>query len=108
MPINYDGERYFHGGLSYSNKVTLTDEAGLPYGSTEKPMKVENVSPPQVIYVQGTAALTWTIDHNLNRYPQVTTLDSTGAQISGTVTWPTLNRVVITFSPAVAGKAFLT
>lgn len=108
MAADLKDDRYYHGGNSYSQKVTLTDKEGNDVGTESAPLKVENVSPPQVIYMQGTAALTWTIDHNLNRYPQVTTLDLTGAQISGTVTWPTLNRVVITFSPAVAGKAFLT
>ncbi len=50
---------------------------------------------------------TWTINHNLGLYPSVTTVDSSGDVIIGEVSYTNNNTIVITFSEAVSGKAFL-
>jgi len=57
---------------------------------------------------QGVAGATWTIDHNLNRYPNVAVLDSSGYSMDPEIHYATLNRVVLTFSPSQSGTAYLT
>jgi len=59
-------------------------------------------------FTQGSPAATWTIDHNLNRYPNVTSLNGSGLKVESEVQYATLNRVVLTFSPAQSGTAYLT
>lgn len=58
-------------------------------------------------YIQNAPALVWTITHTLGKFPSVQTVDSTGALILADVTWPDANTVVVTFSVATAGKAYL-
>jgi hypothetical protein len=58
-------------------------------------------------YTQSVAAATWTINHNSNRFPSVTTVDNSGAVIEGAVTYLNANQLTVQFSPAVAGKAYL-
>lgn len=58
-------------------------------------------------HTQSTAATVWTINHNLNRNPSVTTVDSAGNQIEGTVDYTSLDSLTITFTVAIAGYAYL-
>ena len=59
------------------------------------------------IHDQGVAANTWTIQHNLNKYPSVTIVDSSGNEIITDVTYTDLNNVTITMTAAFKGKAYL-
>jgi hypothetical protein len=59
-------------------------------------------------YVQASAATVWTITHGLAFRPNVAAVDSTGREI-----WPgavdyTSTTVVLTFSAAVGGEAYLS
>lgn len=49
----------------------------------------------------------WIIEHNLGKYPSVTTVDTTGYMIIGQVQYVDLNTVKINFTTATNGKAFL-
>jgi hypothetical protein len=52
--------------------------------------------------------ITWNINHNLNIVPNVWTVDCNGLNIDGTLTVIDNNTISITFSTAVAGKAYLS
>ncbi len=56
---------------------------------------------------QAVADTTWTITHNLNKYPSVTLVDSSGRQVFGGIVYLTSNSVEVTFSAAFGGKAYL-
>ena len=61
---------------------------------------------------QSTTSNTWTITHNLNRFPSVTVVDSADTIVYGTVVYNSANQLTITFfegSSALAfqGKAYL-
>ena len=61
---------------------------------------------------QSTTSNTWTIPHNLNRFPSVTVVDSADTIVYGTVVYNSANQLTITFfegSSALAfqGKAYL-
>ena len=61
---------------------------------------------------QSSASDTWTITHNLNRFPSVTVVDSADTIVYGTVVYNSANQLTITFfegSSALAfqGKAYL-
>ena len=49
----------------------------------------------------------WMIDHNLGKYPSVICFDSANDEIEGMISYPTLNRVTVTFSAATGGYAYL-
>lgn len=58
-------------------------------------------------HVQGAAAITWAIDHPLDKYPAVSVVDSGGTLVEGNVLYESPSRVIITFTAAFAGQAFL-
>ena len=58
-------------------------------------------------HTQGSASATWTITHNLNKFPSVTIVDSNEEQIFGVVDYQSANTIVLTFSAAISGKAYL-
>lgn len=56
---------------------------------------------------QMVASATWNIVHNLNKYPSVAVVDSAGSEVEGSVMYVTPNRVIVEFSAAFGGKAYL-
>ena len=45
--------------------------------------------------------------HNLNKYPSITVVDSAGSCVVGEVDYKDMNTLTVTFSGAFSGKAFL-
>ena len=58
-------------------------------------------------HTQGSASSTWTVTHNLNKFPSVTIVDCNEEQIFGVVDYQSANTIVLTFSAAISGKAYL-
>ena len=56
---------------------------------------------------QRTAAAVWEIVHNLGKYPSVTVVDSGGSVVVGEVQYIDTRSLIITFSAAFAGSAYL-
>ncbi len=52
-------------------------------------------------------AASWIIDHNLNRYPQITLIDDEGNEFDADIFYNSLNQVTVTFSEPTSGKAVL-
>lgn len=59
------------------------------------------------VHTQGAAAATWTITHGLGRYPSVMVVDSAGTVVHGGIAYNSIDELVVTFSAAFSGKAFL-
>ena len=53
------------------------------------------------------ASATWTITHNLGKFPSVTVVDSTNTLVIGNVVYTNSNIINITFNSAFAGCVFL-
>lgn len=58
-------------------------------------------------YTQNIASDTWVIRHNLNKYPSVTVVSSSGDEVLGDVHYDDVNQVTLTFKGAFKGKATL-
>lgn len=59
------------------------------------------------IHTQTTPAATWTIAHDLGKYPAVTIMDSAGNQIVGDVQYVDADNLNIVFTSTISGKAYL-
>lgn len=59
------------------------------------------------MHTQPTAAATWTITHNMGKYPSVTVEDSAHNDVIGDITYNSLDQITLTFSGAFAGWAYL-
>ena len=66
-------------------------------------------SPSDIAYThtQAVSSATWTINHNLGFNPVAVVLDSGGTQCEGAISYPTLNQMVITFTGAFTGVAYI-
>lgn len=55
----------------------------------------------------GIPASTWTISHNLGRYPHVSVLGDDGAEVDSDVVHSDQNNTVITFAAPFSGRAII-
>ena len=59
------------------------------------------------VHTQITASDTWNIQHNLNKYPSVTIINTANEQAFGDIIYIDTNNVQIKFSAAMSGRATL-
>ena len=62
---------------------------------------------PTFEFDQGVPATTWNITHNLGKFPSITVIDTGDTVVTGEYTYTDNNNVVLNFSAAFAGKAYL-
>ena len=65
--------------------------------------------PASVFYThtQSASSAVWTINHGLGGEPTAVVLDSAGTQCEGTFSYPSKNQMVITFTSAFTGTAYV-
>ena len=59
------------------------------------------------IYSQNSASKVWIIEHNLNKYPSVSVVDSANNVVLGDITYLNKNSLKLEFIGAFSGKAYL-
>ena len=66
-------------------------------------------TPSNIAYThtQAVSSATWTINHGLGFNPVAVVLDSAGTQCEGSISYPTTNQIVITFTGAFTGVAYI-
>jgi len=60
------------------------------------------------IFTQGTPSATWSIAHALGKFPGVSMVNTINELIEGDVTYTDSNNIIVQFSTAIDGKAYLT
>ncbi len=89
--------------------VTVGDPSASITGTA--PNQVLNLVYPAAsrhVHTQGTASTTWTINHTLGGYPSVTIVDSAKTVVYGEINYLSTTQVVVNFSSAFSGYAYLT
>ena len=84
--------------VSVRTSPTLNMEFGVPQASG---------GDKSLIYVQAVASDTWSITHNMDKYPSVTVVDSGNTVVIGDIHYIDRNSLVLTFVGAFVGKAYL-
>lgn len=64
-------------------------------------------SDKEFVFTQSVASATWEIQHDMNKYPAVTVVDTGGNVVVGEVVYNDQAKITITFSAAFSGKAYL-
>ena len=59
-------------------------------------------------HIQSAPAAVWTIDHALGYYPNVTVISSAGEEVEGDSSYPNSAQLILTFSGAFSGVAYLS
>lgn len=103
--------------VTKKSKVSAVVKASPKTVIIAKPTETVVVSSPPAIptssithvHTQATASASWTITHNLGYYPGgVSIVDSAGSKVYGDVTFISENQLVINFSSAFGGKAYIS
>lgn len=87
-------------GRNLPNQHTIESITGLSEALAE-------VSDKTFVFEQGIASDTWEINHNLNKYPSVTLVDSANTQFVAQVVYTDKNNCVVYMNGATKGKAYL-
>jgi len=59
------------------------------------------------VFTQGVPAVQWTVQHNLNKFPSITVIDTADTVVTGEYVYIDSNNVTLNFSAGFAGKAYL-
>jgi hypothetical protein len=60
------------------------------------------------IHVQGIPSATWTVNHTLGYFPNVTVIDTLNRRVFGDITYVSISEITLSFSGAFSGKAYLS
>jgi hypothetical protein len=66
-----------------------------------------NVGDKTFVYTQSVPSDTWTIEHNLNKFPSVSVVNINNILMYGEVTYIDPNNLTVTFSGGFSGKAYM-
>lgn len=68
---------------------------------------VVTITSQTFVFEQGVASDTWEIEHNLNKHPSVTLVDSAGTQFVAQVEYNDMNNCTVYLNGATKGRAYL-
>jgi hypothetical protein len=93
---------------SHTNSRLTSQDAGV-YATVATWNNISNKPDynPFQAWTQDYSTTTWTINHNLGKYPTVTVVDDNGNIMYGDVTYTNQNSISIAFSSEVNGKVYL-
>ena len=96
--------------LVSEEKVTVELATSGPQGATGATGAAGETLYSDLSYVhtQNSASAIWTITHNLHFIPGITVVDSAGTVVEGSYSYPNSTTVVLSFSAAFSGKAYLS
>ncbi len=66
-----------------------------------------NVGDKTFVYTQSVAASTWNVQHDLEKFPSVSIVNDDNTQVFGGVEYIDNNNLIITFTAAFSGKAYM-
>ena len=106
---NKTGDYEWSEDKSASDATIEIKAAGISVGSFQLNQKEDAIInlPTTYIHEQGVASATWTINHNLNKFPAVSVVDSAGNEIIADVKYEDTNTCIVSMTGASKGKAFL-
>jgi hypothetical protein len=98
--------------FAYNNSVTSVDLVSTP---TDLTITINRQNAPSIsdfrkyahMHTQTLASDTWTVAHNLGKNPSVSIVDSAEEEVIGEVQHVDVNNIIIRFSAAFSGKAYL-
>ena len=92
----------------YVSKIVAGANITISPGSGEGIVTISATSTDKnFVYTQGSPASTWSVNHNLNKFPSVSVVDSANNDVIGDVQYVDVNNLTITFSSSFSGKAYL-
>ncbi len=69
--------------------------------------KSDSVGDKNFVFTQAVPSATWNVQHNLNKFPSVTSVNNNNIKMFGEVTYIDKNNLTISFSAGFSGKAYV-
>lgn len=91
----------------YNNLINMPSINDVVLKGNKTNAELGIVSDKTVVYQQATSNNTWKIKHDMDKYPAVTVVDTSGNVIIGDLTYTDNNNIMITFSSPISGTAYL-
>ena len=96
-----------NGGTNSAAVLNFTLPSG-PVGPEGPKGDKGDTAAASYVHEQSIPATTWYINHALDFFPAVTIVDSGGSDVVGSISYVDRDNLVITFSTAFGGKAYLS
>ncbi len=71
------------------------------------PQGVSHFYDRTLVFTQGTASTSWSIAHNMGKFPSVTVVNTAGDEVEADVTFIDANNLSLAFASAFSGSAYL-
>ena len=96
----------------YNANFTLIESNGFllsekTYGIVAYPAAAVDQGDKNFVFTQAVASNTWVIQHNLNKFPSVTSVNVNNIEMFGEVVFTDVNNLTINFTSASSGKAYI-
>lgn len=88
-------------------RQSITSVEGSALINVSRNEQSVTISSKTYIFEQGIASNIWEIEHNLNKYPSVTTVDSAGTIFEATVDYIDKNNCIVYINGSTKGIAYL-
>ena len=69
--------------------------------------KSDSIGDKNFVFTQAVPSATWNVQHNLNKFPSVTSVNNNNIKMFGEVTYIDENNLTISFSAGFSGKAYI-
>lgn len=89
-------------------RIDVNVDEDVPNLITLNTANSQTVLTRRFVHTQNLVSSTWTINHNLGGYPSVMVVDTAKTVVVGDITYNSESQIVVNFSAAFAGYAYLT
>lgn len=108
VTLEQNGDRATISGAPLQSALALEEQARVAEdNSLQEQITAIAQKENGYIHEQGIASAVWTVQHNLDKYPSVTVVDSAENEIVAEVEYLDKNTVQITMTGASKGRAYL-
>ena len=104
LNIGFDNQKVSNNYKTLINKPQINGNTLIDDMSLEQ---LGIVNDKNYVHNQTTASDTWVVEHNLNKYPSVSVINSANEEVIGEVEYDNVNQITIKFAAAFKGKATL-
>ena len=107
-------QKNFNGGMgvvnatstNYNDLANKPSINGVSLVGNKTSEELNITSDKNYVYTQAVADSVWEVQHNLNKYPSITIVDSADNVVIGDIVYIDTNNARITFAASFSGKAY--
>ena len=99
-------ERVSQPGFYDATVVFVEGNGNFAYNTYYGIIEAQSAADKTYVHNQGTASSTWVVNHNLEKFPSITVVDSANRVVIGDIIYNSENQLTVTFNGSFSGKAY--